>query len=96
MKKILIVLAILLIIAPALNAAEKKLKPEEAQKEIKNTEKLLEESIEDYLNNNKIIGIIKLSEKNTMTFASTKDIMEATRKKKIARLERKFKSFIFI
>jgi ribonuclease HI len=59
------------------------------QNEIKNTEKLLEESIEEYLNNNKIIGILKLSEKNTTTFASTKDIMEAIKKKKIAKLERK-------
>jgi ribonuclease HI len=59
------------------------------QKEVKNTEKLLEESIEDYLNNNKIIGIIRLSENNTRTFTSTKEIMESIRKKKIIKLEKK-------
>jgi hypothetical protein len=64
------------------------------QKETKNAEKLLEESIEEYLNNNKIIGILKLSENNTTTFASIKDIMEAIRKKKIAKLERKMTKMI--
>jgi hypothetical protein len=64
------------------------------QKEIKNTEKLLEESIEDYLNNNKIIGILKLSENNTRTFTSTKEIMESIKKKKIIRLEKKISEII--
>uniref|UniRef100_A0A7C4Y4V0 LysM domain-containing protein n=1 Tax=candidate division WOR-3 bacterium TaxID=2052148 RepID=A0A7C4Y4V0_UNCW3 len=53
MKKILIVLAILLLIAPALNAAEKKLKPEEAQKEIQNYMEL-ENQLKQQIENEKL------------------------------------------
>jgi len=53
MKKILIVLAILLLIAPTLNAAEKKLKPEEAQKEIQNYIEL-ENQLKQQIENEKL------------------------------------------
>ncbi len=61
---------------------------------MEDTKRLLEESIEEYLNNNKIIGILKLSKENTRTITSVENIMEMIRKKTINKLGRKITKII--
>jgi len=70
------------------------LKKQKKQKDVEDTKRLLEESIEEYLNNNKIIGILKLSKENTRTITSVENIMEMIRKKTINKLGRKITKII--
>lgn len=70
------------------------MKKQKKQKDVEDTKRLLEESIEEYLNNNKIIGILKLSKENTRTITSVENIMEMIRKKTINKLGRKITKII--